>query len=824
MLTRQHLYFTNEGLLEFLHKDARNSRLPILFQIYTTSTPELIDELSSVLDKHIHSPITIGASTNQIIYNGEVYNEGTLIVMTVFQHIRCDVFFHANNETTSIHIPKELYNNPNLPSFVQLLSTSKPGQSKMFLDTIKNILPNTFINGGILTEGSRLFYNGQHLKNGYVGIVFFGEKLEKHQFYTTSIIPIGREHTITEGNNHTISSIDNIPAKAFYESYLGQNINNNLELFGYKFPLLIKSGDVVLPSPIDSVHYTACQDAISDNECNIFSKIAVAPGDTITLGYGDINYYLKEMSIINDYLPGIPCEYLVMFTSSKRTLDIISHLDKPSLHLPLFGLLTEFEFIEENGISYISSEGTTINCMSGSEDAFIEASPYPVNIRQSHIEREHSILLKLVESTSKELNTLNKTLEKLVVEKTEELLNHYYIDQLTQLPNLNRLTEDLAETSIYSLGLIDISAFININNFYGATIGNKVLTELASLITKFNDQYQFKTYRIHSDVFAVASYDASFRLFCNRMRLLQTRIHKHCFVSNNQQIYINTTLALSNMQMALYENTSMTLEHAKAEKISYLIYNERLKIEDSIISNLTWTSKIRNAIDENRIVPFFQPIYNNTTEKIDRFEVLMRLIDEDGNVISPYQFLPIAKKAGLYNKLTKLIIKKAFEYFKNKPYKFSINISAEDIVNSRTRSFIYNRLVTFPRPEQVIFEIVESESIENYDTMIAFISEIKQYGAQIAIDDFGTGFSNFHYLFKLNVDCIKIDGSIIQQMQIDPSAQMVAETIVSFADKMGITTVAEYVSDKAIFTKAKNMGINFSQGYFVAMPASDIVI
>ncbi len=92
------------------------------------------------------------------------------------------------------------------------------------------------------------------------------------------------------------------------------------------------------------------------------------------------------------------------------------------------------------------------------------------------------------------------------------------------------------------------------------------------------------------------------------------------------------------MQLSLYENSSMTLEHAKSEKISFLVYNENLKIEESIISNLTWTSIIRNAIEEDRIIPFFQPIYNNSIDKIDRFEVLMRLVDEDGNIVSPFNF------------------------------------------------------------------------------------------------------------------------------------------------------------------------------------------
>jgi EAL domain-containing protein (putative c-di-GMP-specific phosphodiesterase class I) len=118
----------------------------------------------------------------------------------------------------------------------------------------------------------------------------------------------------------------------------------------------------------------------------------------------------------------------------------------------------------------------------------------------------------------------------------------------------------------------------------------------------------------------------------------------------------------------------------------------------------------------------------------------------------------------------------------------------------------------------VIFEIVESEGIENYDDVKEFINVTKSYGAQIAIDDFGTGFSNFHYLFKLNVDLIKIDGSIIQQINGEKAASLVAETIVDFSRKMGIATVAEFVSDEAIFKKTNELGINYSQGYYVSMP------
>lgn len=815
MLTYKHLFKGMNQLEAYLNSQDFGTD-SYLVQIHSSIKTDDLDDINELLSSSLNNPVIIGTVTKEIIYKGQLMHDQMLIVFTSLENVYCDVIFQKEQEFCSLDIPKSLYNQPQLNTYIQLISAMSYAQSQILVDTIKSVLPNTVINGGILVKNDAplIYYKGSFHPHGYIGIIFYGKKIESHQFSTSPIIPIGREHIITMASDHKIETIDNIPAKHFYKSYLGDSIQVAPDVFGYKFPLIITKNNLELPSPVTF----DCGD-----HC-LTSALQVNEGDHVTLGYGDINYLTKELRVIRQYLPSIPCEYLMSFASKKRTLDMINHITYYNMHLPLFGLLTDYEFVEHKTQCYITSESISMYTMATNQTSIVTNEHYEHTHKPDLEETEHSVLLKLVENTSRELNSLNKSLEKMVVQKTNELLEQYYEDQLTHLPNQNRLVEDLSEDKFYSLCLIDISSFININNFYGATIGNKVLKELADLIVTYNIQNNFKTFRVHSDIFAVASTDTSFKLFCNRMRLLQTKIHKNCFVSNNQQIYINTTFALSNMRLALYENTSMTLEHAKAEKLSYLIYKESLQIEDSIISNLTWTGKIRSAISDDRIVPFFQPIYNNETESIDRFEVLMRLIDEDNNVISPFQFLPIAKKAGLYDKLTKIIIRKAFEYFEDKPYKFSINLSADDIINPKTRSFIYNKLVTFSRPNHVIFEIVESESIENYDVMIQFIQEIKRYGAEIAIDDFGTGFSNFHYLFKLNVDCIKIDGSIIQNMENDKSAGLVAETIVDFANKMGITTVAEYVSDSNIFDKTKALGINFSQGYYVAKPASDILM
>lgn len=816
MNTFKHVFTDSTSLSAFLSYTCIVTNASVLVQIFTADSKEDVSLIHDICTDYFENPLIIGVLTPTYIQDGAIVTNGTVVHITELKTVYCAIFHQTHNEFNELHMPNSIVNQPNNSYFIQLISTITVAQNKLLIQSLKELLPECHINGGILTDESLFYYNGSFFNQGYIGIVFYSSKLHHQQFSTTSVIPIGREHTITKCSGHVIERIDDIPAKQFYLNYLGKSDTKNSDSYLRKFPLILTKKSLNLPTPISNI----------DDTNFLRSSLLVQTGDIISLGYGDINYYINELALIHQYLPSIPCQYFLGFLSKQCTLNILEHTMNHQLNLPITGLLTNFEFVDSNFDTYIACDYTTLSCLATNQTNFLTLTDIPTRISLSPDELEHSVLLKLVENTSKELNALNHTLESIILDKTNELLDHFYTDQLTHLPNINRLIEDIDndKTDIRALCLIDISAFININNFYGSRIGNKVLREFAQLLTTFSDMYQYKIYRVHADIFAIANFDASYRSFSNRMRILQTSIHKHCFIESKQRIFINTTFAISNINLALYENTSMTLQHAKSEKITYLMYDETLNIEEAIINNLTWTSKIRTAIDNDRIVPFFQPIYNNKTESIDRFEVLMRLIDEDGNIISPYTFLPIAKKAGLYDKLTQIIIKKTFEYFEDKPYKFSINLSAEDITNPKTRSYIYNRLVSFSKPHHVIFEIVESESIENYELMIAFIAEIKRQGAEIAIDDFGTGFSNFHYLFKLNIDCIKIDGSIIQEMQHDSSALIVAETIVSFANKMGITTVAEYVSDEKIFKQAQSLGIDFSQGYFVAQPAAEIVM
>jgi EAL domain-containing protein (putative c-di-GMP-specific phosphodiesterase class I) len=273
----------------------------------------------------------------------------------------------------------------------------------------------------------------------------------------------------------------------------------------------------------------------------------------------------------------------------------------------------------------------------------------------------------------------------------------------------------------------------------------------------------------------------------------------------------------------IIENADLSLKTARATKADFIIYNSELKTSKEYQNNLIWTSKIKKAVTEDRVVAFFQPIYDYKLNKITKVESLVRIIDEDGTIVSPFFFLNIAKKSKLYFHITKIMFEKMIIKMKEYPeLNFSINISSDDIMNSDVKEFIIKTIESNNIGSRVIFEIVESEGIESFEEMEHFINWIKSVGGQLAIDDFGSGYSNFSYLMKLESNFIKIDGSMISQLIEGKNSLSVVETIVNFAKKNNILTIAEFVSSKELFDMVRLLGIDFAQGYYINKP-SDII-
>lgn len=405
----------------------------------------------------------------------------------------------------------------------------------------------------------------------------------------------------------------------------------------------------------------------------------------------------------------------------------------------------------------------------------------------------------------------------------DSIEHQFYYDALTGLENRRRLTERLEERENVFLMIVNIDGFQEINDLYGDQAGDFILKEFAAFLQEIVP-HPNSLYRLHSDEFAhICHMGLSFNEFKVFASMVSEKITQKSFtISDTSEVSLSATIGISYGSELLLTNADIALKLAKKSKKNFLIYDESMAMAKEYEKNFDWTKRLKKAIDEDKIVPLFQPIVETGTERIVKYEALMRMIDHNGLFIAPVHFLELAKKNKLYHQLTKIIIDKTFKRFENLPYIVSINISVEDIINKETSGFILKRLKESGIGPKIVFEIIESEGIENFDQVLEFIDNVKIYGAKISIDDFGTGYSNFEYLMKLKVDYIKIDGSMIKNIDSDVNAQMITKTIVTFAKSMNIQTVAEFVHSRNVFEKVRELGVDYSQGYYFGEPVAII--
>ncbi len=415
-------------------------------------------------------------------------------------------------------------------------------------------------------------------------------------------------------------------------------------------------------------------------------------------------------------------------------------------------------------------------------------------------------------------------LHKREFEHEKKLKKLLYIDNLTQLPNRVKLIKDIqdAEIGITGLAVIDIKSFKEINDFFGNKIGDQVLKAVVKIINSVIKFVESKVtlYKFSADVFCISNHGLSHQDFENIIVYVLGGIKSEIIKEDEYEIDVN---AIAGITFSPKKNKLITadlaLQAAKKQNKDYIVFYEELDDLREYENNMLWTKKLKNALDKDNIIVYYQPLVNNETKKVDKYECLVRLYDEDEDkVVAPFFFLNVSKKANLYTSITKIVIDKSFKEFENLDFEFSINVSYEDIADKNFLIFIENRLKRYKVAQRVVWEILEDESIKDYEVLINFINEVKKMGCKIAIDDFGSGYSNFEHILKMNVDYLKIDASLIKHIVTDKNSFNVVKTVVDFAKSLGIKTIAEYVENEDIFNISRDLKINFSQGYYFSAP------
>ena len=264
------------------------------------------------------------------------------------------------------------------------------------------------------------------------------------------------------------------------------------------------------------------------------------------------------------------------------------------------------------------------------------------------------------------------------------------------------------------------------------------------------------------------------------------------------------------------ENAKSGLKSLLKNKTNFIIaYQLRDEEKAFAVKKLETFKMLKTAINTYNIVSFFQPIVNNKTQKIEKYESLVRLIDENNRVVSPYFFLETAKEGKYYSEITSIVLGNSFRALFDTDMEISINLSMLDMAEERTREEFFILLERYrTEAHRITVEIIEDDTVDDLQSTQEFIKQIKTKGVKIAIDDFGKGFSNFSRILTYEPDYIKIDGSLIRDIEQNSTSKNMVETIVFFAKKQGVKTIAEYVESESIYKILCDMGVDYSQGYY----------
>ena len=434
--------------------------------------------------------------------------------------------------------------------------------------------------------------------------------------------------------------------------------------------------------------------------------------------------------------------------------------------------------------------------------------------------KESFELTATLKESKEELASLNGTLEERVKEKTQALHHNYYHDQLTGLPNLKKLSELMIESEKNYVVLLDIREFSLLNKQYGKAIIDRLLV----LISKHLNQHLHKNislFRAESDRFIIYCMDSTRQEVEEYFKQILSYFKISPIVVDSFDIQINFKAGISDMsnieECLIYAEYALMLAKKKGEDyITYDISEEELKAEKEIISFL---SRTKELILDEKIYPVFQPIYDISRQSIVKYECLARG-DLHGEMMLPCQFLAGAKRLGLTTNITHIMINKCFVFFKDNTMEFSINITEPDLLNPNFINFLDIKLKRYNMdPSRVTFEVLENITTHNQsNSVLDALHSLKQRGCKIAIDDFGVENSNFSRLLEIDLDLIKIDGLFIKNIHISEKDKKVVQAIVGLARTLGVETVAEFVENEEVLKTLIECGVDYAQGYYIGKP------
>ncbi|MFN4306873.1 putative bifunctional diguanylate cyclase/phosphodiesterase [Sulfurihydrogenibium azorense] len=410
------------------------------------------------------------------------------------------------------------------------------------------------------------------------------------------------------------------------------------------------------------------------------------------------------------------------------------------------------------------------------------------------------------------------------------------LDFLTKIPNRRKLMMDLEKEILrakrfnrpLSIALIDIDDFKIINDSFGHDVGDLALLHVVDIL-KDSIRLTDIVGRYGGEEFLVIMPETSLDGTLKAAEKIRKNIEQSSFIINDTKIPFTVSIGIASTELHGYDSqlllkaADLGLYKAKKEGKNRVEFLTKDEIESLISSEFESKNILVSAIKEDRIVPFFQPIVKSDTLEIVGYEVLARIyIPEEDKYLPAYKFIPEAIRYRVLEKIDKIVQEKAIRYISEKNKKnilIFFNMSKtffEKVSNLDDLLLLLNS--NDVNPNNIFLEVTEEEALSDLTTLKEYIRYGKTLGFNFAIDDFGAGYSNFIYLKHFPIDLVKLDGSLISDIDKDVDDQVIIESIIKIARHKNIKVLAEMVEEKEEYETLKRLGVDYLQGYYFGKP------
>lgn len=472
-----------------------------------------------------------------------------------------------------------------------------------------------------------------------------------------------------------------------------------------------------------------------------------------------------------------------------------------------------------------------------------------------------SLLRHSLEEANFVLKSLNINLEERVKQRTRDLVEtnaalrneinerRHLQDKLDYLSKYDFVTrlfnrvslEEFLEANIITINsaevdksfyflFLDVDQFKIINDTCGHSAGDELLRQISDCLKKMEDDYQLVAARMGGDEFGMAYYAKNDEHAFEIAKVVHDTISGLKFNWHDSIYSIAISMGLVEVQknignaksvISIAERTCYEAKTKGGGEIAY--YNLSRDYIDKNERQMRWVPILQKAQDDDRLSLHFQHIVDATTGQKCKAEILIRLIGEDGNLVYPDAFIPVAERYHLIANIDRWVIERALTLKKElgDTTQLSINISGETF-NRKGFADDVERIIKQSgiTPEQICFEITETSALSNIESTRSFIERLHQVGCEFSLDDFGTGTSTFSYLKQLPVDYLKVDRMFIDGIETEKVNRMMVESITSICKEMNVKVIAEGVETQSQLAVLNEIGVDYIQGYFYHRPTA----